>query len=603
MVAKIDVNGQLIGEPYPFSSGDNTILCVCGDDFLETRTVTGNLGAWTPEMRDIPMVRSTTSSHYSIFRQRVPEYDLKEVRHYFQFKNRLEGMELCLKNLKMDVYRKEVRASECFAKETMVIDRLFKEFSKNRELMELVIQYYDLVHEWDELVVKRRQLVSLKDEKLDLLEQLTGEYRTIPNSMMDRKIELGEKIKSIKLELDRSVLSAIKAVEGRMNQIYRPAPNDDGTALKEINDKIAEIQTEKEIDADAIREVFGEVHNVFTDAAKTPGLGDDEPPRTCGDVKDRLERKMHEILGRLQPDQLQLDSTAMTQLSDEIAETISGMEHDLLDSSDGSLWNGFRTKAKKRDSDFVRPGDPYDIKTEKLHALVLQSERWRGFMLNLGYELHQLKQMETICEDQTIKVRRLVHNFEEKMERVEKEVWDEDHELRKDFSFTGISTASLKEIILLHDWYAANAPGKTAEEMGFKTDEEFIEFRKKCNKVSYNLRKNQYAQLLAVKKDRLDSVVKELRERIENVDVLHYKDKYGWEAKKEQDALEEQKEWSLSGVGKEKVVRAAVFAEAERVLGAIWDTGQTIPAKKGSDLKVYAEVEAVMSRLSSREPM
>lgn len=52
----------------------------------------------------------------------------------------------------------------------MVLSRLFKEFSKNKALMELVIQYYDLVHEWDELVVKHRQLVALRDEKLDLLE-------------------------------------------------------------------------------------------------------------------------------------------------------------------------------------------------------------------------------------------------------------------------------------------------------------------------------------------------------------------------------------------------------------------------------------------------
>ena len=316
--------------------------------------------------------------------------------------------------------------------------------------------------------------------------------------------------------------------------------------------------------------MFGEIQSVFNNQTKTEGLSDDDPPKTYGDVKDRLDRQLASILKQLHPEQLQLDSSALSQLSDEIAETISGMEHDLLDSSDGSLWKGKTDSVTKpRDVDYVRPGDPHDIKTEKLHALVLQSERWRGFMLNLGYELHQLKQMETICEDQTIKVRRLVHNFEEKMERVEGEVWDEDHELRKDFSFTGISTASLKEIILLHDWYAANAPGKTAEEMGFKTDEEFIEFRKRCNKVSYNLRKNQYAQLLAVKKDRLDNLVKELRDRIENADVLHYKDKYGWEAKKEQDALEEQKEWSLSGVGRRKVERAAVFVEAERVLGAI----------------------------------
>lgn len=169
-MAKIDVNGHVIGTPITFT-GANTILCVCRDDFNSDRTVPvydyDNLTEddyWNPEqededgdtgIRDIPMVKSTTSSHYSIFRQRIPEYDLKQVRHYLQFKNRLEGMELELGILKRNVYRKEIQASECFAKETMVLGRLFKEFSKNKKLMELVIQYYDLMAEWDALVMKR----------------------------------------------------------------------------------------------------------------------------------------------------------------------------------------------------------------------------------------------------------------------------------------------------------------------------------------------------------------------------------------------------------------------------------------------------------------
>lgn len=119
-VAHIDSEGQLSTVPMTFSSDRNTILCVCEQDFFQPadgdiacadRPVRESSEPWTPETRDIPMVKSTTSSHYSIFRQRVPEYDLKEVRHYLQFKNRLEGMELCLKNLKRDVYRKEVQAS------------------------------------------------------------------------------------------------------------------------------------------------------------------------------------------------------------------------------------------------------------------------------------------------------------------------------------------------------------------------------------------------------------------------------------------------------------------------------------------------------------
>lgn len=75
--------------------------------------VPGDGDKWTPTeenggIRDVPMVKSTTSSRYSVFRQRIPEYDLKQVRHYFQFKTRLEGMELCLEQLERDIHRKEV---------------------------------------------------------------------------------------------------------------------------------------------------------------------------------------------------------------------------------------------------------------------------------------------------------------------------------------------------------------------------------------------------------------------------------------------------------------------------------------------------------------
>ena len=46
------------------------------------------------------MVHSTTSSEYSVFEQRIPDYELKDVRNYLQFKTRLEGMNRCLVSLK-----------------------------------------------------------------------------------------------------------------------------------------------------------------------------------------------------------------------------------------------------------------------------------------------------------------------------------------------------------------------------------------------------------------------------------------------------------------------------------------------------------------------
>ena len=50
-----------------------------------------------------------------------------------------------------------------------------------------------------------------------------------------------------------------------------------------------------------------------------------------------------------------------------------------------------------------------------LHRLIVQSERWRNYSFNIGYELSQFKKMLTMCDDATIKVRRLLHNFEERM--------------------------------------------------------------------------------------------------------------------------------------------------------------------------------------------
>ena len=173
---------------------------------------------WEPVVRDIPMVHSTTSSHYSIFRQRVPDYDLKLVRHYLQFKNRLEGMELCLEQVKRDVYHKEVRSAECFSKLTMVLKRLMDEFASNKELMALVSKWYDLYAEWDKLTAKKIQIQESKDGKLELLRKLQREYNELDDGQitkgtkLDKKLALGHKIASLKLELDKSVEQSLEYI-------------------------------------------------------------------------------------------------------------------------------------------------------------------------------------------------------------------------------------------------------------------------------------------------------------------------------------------------------------------------------------------------------
>lgn len=205
--------------------------------------------------------------------------------------------------------------------------------------------------------------------------------------------------------------------------------------------------------------------------------------------------------------------------------------------------------------DELEPLEKFDA--SKLNALVRNTERWKGYMLNLGYEIHQLKQMLTMCEDAAIKVRRLVHNFKERMEQTEADVWDENHQLRPDFNFKGIAVAGLRDIILLHDWHAANAGEKTAQEMGM-SEEGFKQFRRRCNTISYNLRKNQYAKLLAMEKVRIESLINDLEDKMKDRDRLHYPDKYGWEAK-----VEEEKPWSIEDVTQEQVDRIKPFMDAD----------------------------------------
>lgn len=66
----MDKDGQIVSGPTvseePTSS--NTILCVCEDDFNLERVVPDERETWNPVKGDVPMVHSTTSSHYSIFR-------------------------------------------------------------------------------------------------------------------------------------------------------------------------------------------------------------------------------------------------------------------------------------------------------------------------------------------------------------------------------------------------------------------------------------------------------------------------------------------------------------------------------------------------------
>lgn len=117
------------------------------------------------------------------------------------------------------------------------------------------------------------------------------------------------------------------------------------------------------------------------------------------------------------------------------------------------------------------------------------------------------------------------------------------YKFKDGFNFNGITSAGLRDIILLYDWYACNAPNKTWQEMHFDSEDEFKHFMEECNKTSLSLRKHQYRDLLVGKRIRLQDLVVELKNKLHSKDKLKYLDKYGSEAKKD-----EEKPWSIDDV-------------------------------------------------------
>lgn len=215
--------------------------------------------------------------------------------------------------------------------------------------------------------------------------------------------------------------------------------------------------------------------------------------------------------------------------------------------------------------------------------------------------------MLTKCEDATIKVRRLVHNFEERMKDTQEQVWDENYNLRPDFDFKDISIGGLRDVILLHDWWAANAPGVHPKDMGM-TDEEFDQFRRRCNKISYNLRKNQYSQLISVRIDRTRNRISELEDIIADKDTLHWDDKYGWEAKKD----DGEEVWTVEKANAKARERIRLLAMAKDIIDEVEESGsrmvsptqQTLHKRKVSNfVDVELEDEDNSNRLveSARE--
>jgi hypothetical protein len=84
-----------------------------------------------------------------------------------------------------------------------------------------------------------------------------------------------------------------------------------------------------------------------------------------------------------------------------------------------------------------------------------------------------------------------------------------------------------------------------------------MEFRKRCNKISYNLRINQYHQVLSMKKHRLEERIEQLTDIIENRAHLKYHDKYGKDGKKD-----ELPEWSMKDVTEKQARRISLITSS-----------------------------------------
>ena len=94
------------------------------------------------------------------------------------------------------------------------------------------------------------------------------------------------------------------------------------------------------------------------------------------------------------------------------------------------------------------------------------------------------------------------------------------------------------------------------------TDEQFMAFRRRCNKVSYNLRKNQYAQLLSVKRDRSERRISELEDTIKDKKTLHWNDKYGKDAIRD----EGEEKWSVEKANLKARERVRLLAMAQDII-------------------------------------
>ena len=137
------------------------------------------------------------------------------------------------------------------------------------------------------------------------------------------------------------------------------------------------------------------------------------PKETINKIKSEVtESSLSEIKEKLE--KWAEDHGRGTQEDDGGQSESSESELIVEDGSDEEEDDGTTEDGSTSDTGINRPALE-TLDTRRLHRLIVQSERWRNYSFNIGYELSQFKKMLTMCDDATIKVKRLLHNFEERM--------------------------------------------------------------------------------------------------------------------------------------------------------------------------------------------
>ena len=488
-----------------FKSDADEILSLCEKDYSEDADYGHSDKVWDTTYGELAYSRSSTSSRISIFKQKIPDdHELRDVRNYIQFKKRLEGMEAYMKYLDLDIQSKETQTSECFADMTLAIWEMFKGIAAHRTVLEKVGELNGLLKDYDGFRTTWLTMKKMLSQKKELLDGLIDEYNSLKSVELEKKIDLGRKIETLKLEIDKGIKDRMKELERQISSLCEK--------MEKLKKEIREFHTgSDEVKIDDWASFYKKFKEGFDSRMKEASeSGDIEWLRTSSE--DESDEELERII-----------DTRLTRFDNRMC---GGCSSDVL------------------------------VDASKLEVLVKNTERLRDWMLATGYELSMLKKMRTEADDATIMVRRLVHNFKERIESAQKEFWTSDFKMKDDFSFNSISSASIRDVILLHDWYACNADGLNAEDLGM-TESEFRNFRVCCNSFSLYVRRNQYAESIADRKMKISDLINSIYDRIGSVGRLKYKDEYGLDAKKA-----DEKVWSVEDASKESVERISSIVKA-----------------------------------------